>query len=309
MVRITLPTAQELAAVKSPSRPKPQGYKPAFNQADCRRMAFHIMEVMSLPEAGDVTKRYLRQRTLTKGWKFYFRRLANVFEQGKPGLAIFLPDGNSKLPFYTFSTLPMFTCPGMGDCGHWCYSLRSWRYPGAFARQVQNTMFIRWRPDIIEEAFYKIPKRQTLRLYVDGDFDSETSFVFWMRLLAQRPDILAYSYSKSWDLIKAAASVVPSNYVLNLSDGGRPQHTSAAEMLKLPFVRGWFKTVEIDMKQWGKPNPGYARYADPEYHSRVQDAAKALGDQETVSCPGLCGGCLACGDMSLRGVTIVNGRH
>ena len=52
--------------------------------------------------------------------------------------------GNSKLPFLSWSTLPGVNCPGAGDCWldgtGFCYSPKSWRYPAAFARQLQNTI-------------------------------------------------------------------------------------------------------------------------------------------------------------------------
>lgn len=62
-------------------------------------------------------------------------------------------DGNQKLPFVSYSELPMATCPGAGSCGvykkdarsgapasGWCYSFKAWRYPPAFSRQFLNTL-------------------------------------------------------------------------------------------------------------------------------------------------------------------------
>ena len=40
---------------------------------------------------------------------------------------IFKHDGNGKLPFYCFSSLPGVTCPGAGSCLDWCYSFKAWR--------------------------------------------------------------------------------------------------------------------------------------------------------------------------------------
>ena len=33
-------------------------------------------------------------------------------------------------------------CPGAGSCVDWCYSLRAWRNPQAFFRQLQNTLLM-----------------------------------------------------------------------------------------------------------------------------------------------------------------------
>ena len=61
-------------------------------------------------------------------------------------------DGNAKLPYVSYSELPMSTCPGAGTCGvygkdkqtggpsGYCYSFKAWRYPSSFARQFLNTL-------------------------------------------------------------------------------------------------------------------------------------------------------------------------
>ena len=64
--------------------------------------------------------------------------------------------GNMKLPFYAFSSLPGFDCPGAGACLYgdneytpenfgkgWCYSFTGWLYPAAFFRQLQNSLLLR----------------------------------------------------------------------------------------------------------------------------------------------------------------------
>ncbi len=65
--------------------------------------------------------------------------------------------GNSKLPFVSYSELPMATCPGAGECAvgydayeydgsrgpgkkGWCYSFRAFRSPNAFARMFLCTL-------------------------------------------------------------------------------------------------------------------------------------------------------------------------
>lgn len=58
--------------------------------------------------------------------------------------------GNQKLPFVTYSELPMATCPGASACAvyeeqpqgkkGWCYSFRAWRMPEPFARQFFCTL-------------------------------------------------------------------------------------------------------------------------------------------------------------------------
>ena len=60
--------------------------------------------------------------------------------------------GNGKLPFLNYSSLPIVNCPGAGECKSYCYSLRAWRYPMAYFRQLQNTILERNNFEVITAA-------------------------------------------------------------------------------------------------------------------------------------------------------------
>ena len=166
---------------------------------------------------------------------------------------------------------------------------------------------MKFRPDLIEAAFMEMPQDTTFRLYVDGDFHDSTAVDFWFRVIAQRPDVNVYGYSKSWDLL--AARTFPANYWLNLSSGGKHQTTTAAELGANPQTRGEFLAIETGYHG----ERGFARYQDPAYHTAVRAAAKAAGLGKVFSCPGSCGDCTpngpACGIPQFVGITIVNGIH
>ena len=158
--------------------------------------------------------------------KYWATRFLQWFEDrnGPAPFSIFSEKGNKKLPFYAFSSLPGFDCPGAGECLYsfgnarlpenfakgWCYSFKAWRYPAAFFRQLQNSLLLRSAAGraLIAKEFQEIPQGRTLRLYVDGDFANLTILRFWMDLLKERPDVRVagrnglegYGYSKSWDL-------------------------------------------------------------------------------------------------------------
>lgn len=222
--------------------------------------------------------------------------------------------GNSKLPFFSFSTLPVSTCPGAGDCKNWCYSLKAWRYPSAFARQVANTLLMRFNRSIIIEQFNKLPDNITLRLYVDGDFESSEQVNFWFNLLKTRSSISAYGYSKSWDEVFQACQIMgelPKNYRLNLSSGGLIRSVSKNMMETLSITRGSFIAVKIDPSLMTK-----TRFALPQYHDAVRQAGKELTGKAVFSCPGKCGECdikgkQACGNTfaPANGLTIAIGIH
>lgn len=220
---------------------------------------------------------------------------------------------NSKLSFVNFSTLPLITCPGAGACVSFCYSLKAWRYPAAFFRQIMNTLLIRFDMARIAVEFAKLKRVDTVRLYVDGDFDSQRTVAFWFDLMKLYPAVQFYGYSKSWDLIRDYAGEYPANYTLNLSSGGKQQTASIDDMLALPITRGRYVAVPVDEKLIVPE-----RYSSPEYHDAVRESGAANGYGRVFSCPGECGSCVklpngknahACGDKRFSLVVIANGIH
>jgi len=196
--------------------------------------------------------------------------------------------GNVKLPFLSFSTLPGVTCPGAASCLDYCYSFKAWRQPAAFFRQVQNTLLMHdfktieteFIKELSREKFKNLDKID-FRLYVDGDFSNITDLKNWMQLLENNPVINAYGYSKSLNLFLQLHDddfKFPSNYVLNLSNGGK--FDSLRTILKdLYFVRGNFTAINGDKKTIRK-----------QFENKV------------FICPGKCGTCTnvghACGNLS-----------
>ena len=290
-----------------------------FGRADALKIA-RVASKGSMDEIID-TLRDLFARLPTEGPGFTWRRdgekvLAFILgERDTPAFRFFIEEGNNKLPFVTWSTSPIFTCPGKGECASWCYSLTGWRNAAPFWRQIQNTIALRFMPEVIADAFLDLPEGITLRLYVDGDFADQSTILFWFKLLRLRKDIKAYGYSKSWDELAATQGQAPPNYVLNVSSGGKERAVSRETMLSLPMTRGLFVAVPVDARFMAMKS---ARYDDPEYHKAVRESARALGYEKVLSCPGTCGQCIkgqdgqwthACGDMRLEDVVIANGIH
>lgn len=159
-------------------------------------------------------------------------------------------------------------------------------YAGAYFRQLRNSIRIRSRSgrQEIADAFMRLPEGTTVRLYVDGDFDSKKTLRFWMELCKVRSDLTVYGYSKSWKeflSLKSDGYIFPSNYVLNLSSGSRHGGVEEARMKALPITRGSFVALKEGEKVTGKQ----------------------------FKCPGKCGDCLpkgvhACGSKKLSGVTV-----
>lgn len=298
-------------------------YIPTVSNAAALRFARLCMECGSMAEAAAAARRMARRirgSARKRGtWKYFLLRFAAALESGALPHEIFAAEGNVKLPFVAFSTLPIVTCPGAGACAGiakrggapnlrkaFCYSLRAWRYPAAFLRQCMNTLLLRFNRRAIIDAFAALPQGITFRLYVDGDFDSESTALFWFNLLRQRPDIDCYGYSKSWQILESLAPRIPPNYRLNLSSGGIDDTPEYRERMRgLPMTRGDFIALPVE----GDFARGYARYDDPEYHRAVRAAAAAAGLGKVFSCPGTCGDCTgaghACGASRADGSSIM----
>ena len=268
--------------------------------------------------------------------KYFAIRFLRWFENQNDSLpfAIFAAQGNVKLPFYAFSSLPGFDCPGAGACLYgegkeriaenfakgWCYSFKAWRYPAAFFRQLQNSVLLRSSAgrSLVESEFLMIPENRTVRLYVDGDFANLAILRFWMNLTKKRKDLGIYGYSKSWQLfldLEKQGYEFPANYLLNVSSGSKYGNKVKEKVLGLSCTRGEFVAVPVARKHIAskayqdKDNPG-----SKEYRKEVLQRLKEMGHAKRFACPGNCGNCIAkkvhaCGSDKLRGVTIAIGIH
>jgi hypothetical protein len=245
--------------------------------------------------------------------------------------------------FYEFSVLPGVTCPGAGDCYRaangkrgWCYSYKMFNYAKALFRRIQNTVLLRLREgqELIAGTINSLPEGKTVRLYVDGDFDSADSLDFWMRTIANRPDLHFYGYSKSWELLlgrEEDGQSWPENYALNISGGSRYDNDAdmRRRVLNLSCTRGPFVAIRESHHRYHYPDPKkeaaltVEQYAELKaqqkidsagYFKQLRKAARDSGIKKPWPCPGYCGSCLkdgthACGSWQMHGVSIVIGVH
>lgn len=269
----------------------------------------------------DSAMRYFEKRRIAQGKSDhrsnYFHTLGKLYsfiaDGSKAPFSIFAEKGNSKLPsFVAFSSLPGATCPGAGDCLQFCYSFKAWRTPVAFGRQAMNAYILRFKPQLIVSALDALMLKKkfadgfTLRLYVDGDFSSVSDFALWQGILAERPNIAAYGYSKSFNEILAYAksgASFASNYVLNVSGGHNHDSDTVKQIEALPITRGAF--VAVLVARSGRS----IDHGNPEHRKHVQSATKVIHAVKTAfACPGQCNTCTssghACGSMKFKGITI-----
>lgn len=286
-----------------------------ISRKDLKQLADKVLDVDSLYDVPGVLRDWAKAidgEAKRGSWKQVALRFADKLEKAhNPAPRNLLSDydlphsvfieGNSKLPFWSFSTLPGIDCPGAGDCLNWCYSFKSWQYPSSFFRQLQNSLLMRfqWGRNRILEAFHALPHDITLRLYVDGDFRTVSDVWFWFDALAHRKDVRAYGYSKSWEEFKQYENrlrgydesyIWPENYSLNLSSGSKHGAELREYMESLPITRGQFVAVDIDHTDL--PRKQKDRYQNAEYHKRVREQAKKqFPGMKVLSCPGNCATC------------------
>jgi hypothetical protein len=302
-----------VSATLSPNKPKrkPRKRQAAFPRKAQNAFVKAVLAAPSLAEAVRIIREKAAEFRPTGyiGWNEALTMLASGLETGRPRFRVIIRRGNQKLPFAAFSSIPVFRCPGAGHCARWCYSLKAWQYPTALCRQLQNTLLLDYNPEPIRDEFRKLPEGTRFRLYVDGDFNSAADVSLWWGLLAERPDVQAYGYSKSWDLL--AGTHGPANYWLNLSSGGRSQKTSLEEMGRWGRTRGRFVSVDIEAAYHG--TKGFERYNQAEYHRAVRESAAAQGLGKVFSCPGRCGSCTkngpACALATFKDRVIAIGIH
>lgn len=285
-----------------------------MNNQSARAHCFEIAHAIQNGSADDVLKAIAAANYVLNGshWQRDLAKLVKTAQDNMPRFSIFAKNGNAKLPFVSFSSLPGVTCPGAGECISFCYSFRAWRYPAAFCRQAQNAWLMRFNRPAIVRAFCdlqrvkKLAGGYDLRLYVDGDFASVSDLEFWQSLLKTAPAVRAYGYSKSFHefvaYAKSGKAFAP-NYMVNLSSGHNADDMTADKFASLPVVRGAFKAVSIGHKvkssDHGKPE-----------HNRVLRAAYG---QKAFTCPGQCGICTpsghACGSAKFKNVDIIIAVH
>jgi hypothetical protein len=252
-------------------------------------------------------------------WCANYEKFVNFATTGKLGYSIFA-HGNQKLHFFAFSAIPgNGLCPGAGECLEYCYSFKAWRFAAAYFRQLQNTLLIQAQSQLIIDAWQALPEGKTIRLYVDGDFDSLDTMKFWFRLVSARRDLNVYGYSKSWQLFldyAKAGHEFPENYTLNLSSGSIYERIPAMRkaMDTLPIVRGDFAVVRpiTDIDKAPDRRIDSAKWA--QWAAACKTAAKLAGYAKSFVCPGKCYDCLpkgehACGSAKFKNIPIVIGLH
>lgn len=303
MITSNTTTGRVPRVCKPPRRKSPKSSGAIFDRKAAMALAEFVMRAES-PHAiavecrrvaASIGERFPDRDPSTVGtWEWMLLRVADAIDTGTDAFTLFSMEGNTKVPYVCWSVLPVVTCPGMGACGKYCYSLTAWRNPSAYGRQLWATIVLRFYRRRIIDAWRALPRNVIVRLYVDGDIDSFETLLFWFNMCGQRPDLRVYGYTKSWHLLLRwhdEGRPFPANYMVNVSSGSRFDDDPAMRqaMLDLPVARGEFIVVKVkgEGTLWPK---GFQRYGSKAYHAAVLAEAKRLGIRGP-SCGGDCGAC------------------
>jgi hypothetical protein len=271
-----------------------------MNFPDLKRYAAAVLASFpALPAAPLKTTDSPLWHSAFRDFEAFHVELSRGLVSKKTARSIFARNGNKKLPFLAFSSLPASDCPGAGSCLSFCYSFKAWRNVRPFFRQLRNSLLVRHARESITAELDRIlalPRMQALekvefRLYADGDFYSADCVKYWQDVLRERPLLSAYGYSKSWQELLSFhdnGGKWAANYRLNLSSGSRWENLGPmrARMASLPVTRGEFVAVALAGNR-----PRSVDYSSAEYRQGVKSAAHSAGIPRYFICPGKCGSC------------------
>ena len=181
----------------------------------------------------------------------------------------YISEGNEKTECYSFDLPAKITCPGMSDyCGDKCYAFKLAQvYRNVGAKYQRNLEFAN-TDKFVPYMIKSIPARCEFRIHVSGDFYSSEYIRKWYEIVAARPDVTFYAYTRSWliaDLWHAIQWLhVLHNINVNLSvdvDTGMPE-VSNAEYLRWCYLTGddtapnWLRKGDIIFRSNHTARPG-----------------------------------------------------
>lgn len=171
---------------------------------------------------------------------------------------------------YTFSLPAGHSCPGANEClakvifesGKYkikdgpksrfrCFSAsQEVVYKGVREQRQYNFNLLRQykdTKDISQLISDSLPNNATIiRIHVSGDFFNENYMEAWMRVARDNPKKIFYAYTKSLNYWVKLKGIVPPNFKLNASKGGR--HDAMIYEHKLKYAEVVFSEKEAKDK-------------------------------------------------------------
>lgn len=137
---------------------------------------------------------------------------------------------NPGTRFVNFNLPAIKTCPNAGECAKFCYA-RQGRYMFSNVANALEEHYKLTQQDNFRELVqaeidkFKLDKyKYFVRIHDSGDFDRETYFADWILLAFNNPQVEFYAYTKMVSMCKKVAHLLPKNFTIIYSYGGKEDH-------------------------------------------------------------------------------------
>jgi len=142
----------------------------------------------------------------------------------------------------------------------------------------------------LREAWGRKGPRGAVRIHASGDFFNQRYFDAWLHVARQFPGVVFYAYTKSLTYWLARAHLLPANFRLTASEGGK--HDSLITEHNLPRARVVFSEAEAE----GLPidhDDSHARQANHDFalliHGNQPKGSRALAALRALKARGWTG--------------------
>jgi hypothetical protein len=171
---------------------------------------------------------------------------------------------------YTFSMLAGVACPGAKDCKSQavvqsdgtmrirdgkhtifrCFSAsQEVLFPAVYNQRKHNLDTIRACGNNLNKLIVAIDESlpqnaQLVRIHISGDFVTQNYFDAWCVVAKRRPNCQFYAYTKSLPFWVKRRYIIPENFVLTASRGGRYDYLIDGHNLREALVVGTIEQAE-----------------------------------------------------------------
>ncbi|MDX3100495.1 GP88 family protein [Nonomuraea angiospora] len=178
-----------------------------------------------------------------------------------------LPALEAELP----SGRKVVTCPSAGTCADICYArFGFYQFPGVRAAHVANLAFVvedlpGWEAAMRAELGARRFRGAWIRVHDSGDYFSDAYLAAWLRIMAARPEVSFYAYTKEVARFRRLVEPdPPPNFLWCYSLGGKHDGSLDVATARVADV---FPTEEA-----------ITATADPVWHSQAEsDLLAVLG--------------------------------
>ncbi len=168
------------------------------------------------------------------------------------------------IPAYK-SVTGLITCPSALNCIKGCYA-RQGRYAMPNVKTAQeNRLMLTQSSEFVETISKELVKRKVkiLRIHDSGDFYSLQYFTNWMLIVQRNPNVKFYAYTKQIVMLKGMVPLLPKNFTLIFSYGGKndslidtakDRHSKVFSSLKELRANKYQDTTKRDINALGANN-------------------------------------------------------